>query len=302
VNPEINDIFLASLILLNMACWLELFTTVGGPLKRVLCFVWVMLITNTLLVCLWISILQVINLQSIQPLLDVCLRQLQHFMFTDVAATIRRDLLQVIEHMYVLFSGFLCYGMGVAYLKHKLLTDEERSLAIHNNSVESDISDLYESVRSFLSSFNGGAAFRGYGFEESIERILHRLSVPDLWLHPLYSTDYIEQLPKWKVCATMIVVDGNKALSDTESEFSDIDGLERICSCEQSEKPSYSLKTSDCAVCIRRYRCKEEVSCLPCGHTFHKNCIHTWLYRGDEERYHKCPVCRWPANLSKPCA
>lgn len=48
-----------------------------------------------------------------------------------------------------------------------------------------------------------------------------------------------------------------------------------------------ALADSCCAVCQDTYKEGETVCKLPCGHEYHKDCVHPWL-----ERHCTCPVCR----------
>jgi len=48
-----------------------------------------------------------------------------------------------------------------------------------------------------------------------------------------------------------------------------------------------ALAGSCCAVCQDTYKEGETVCKLPCGHEYHKDCVHPWL-----ERHCTCPVCR----------
>ncbi|KAM3358937.1 E3 ubiquitin-protein ligase like [Capsicum galapagoense] len=45
-------------------------------------------------------------------------------------------------------------------------------------------------------------------------------------------------------------------------------------------------RNDDCVICLENIG-KEEVSCLPCSHLFHGDCIMDWLEIG-----HCCPICR----------
>jgi len=47
------------------------------------------------------------------------------------------------------------------------------------------------------------------------------------------------------------------------------------------------LADQQCAICQDKFLAKEEVTCLPCDHTYHKDCVVPWL-----SRHCTCPVCR----------
>jgi len=42
-----------------------------------------------------------------------------------------------------------------------------------------------------------------------------------------------------------------------------------------------------CVICQDNYKSGERVGILSCGHTYHKDCIYTWL---DHQK--TCPLCR----------
>ena len=58
----------------------------------------------------------------------------------------------------------------------------------------------------------------------------------------------------------------------------------------------FVLKTKDlsanniqpCSVCLENYKCRQHSQELPCGHVFHKVCIHKWFTKYNRT----CPVCR----------
>ncbi|KAG6512018.1 RING-H2 finger protein ATL46-like [Zingiber officinale] len=55
--------------------------------------------------------------------------------------------------------------------------------------------------------------------------------------------------------------------------------------------------SSDCAVCLSRFRPGDELRLLPaCRHAFHSPCIDTWL----RSPAASCPLCRSPVHLPSP--
>jgi len=63
-----------------------------------------------------------------------------------------------------------------------------------------------------------------------------------------------------------------------------IDMLPTSCLTKASAE---ALADSCCAVCQDNYKVGDTVCKLPCGHEYHKDCVHPWL-----ERHCTCPVCR----------
>lgn len=56
------------------------------------------------------------------------------------------------------------------------------------------------------------------------------------------------------------------------------------------------LENNQCVICLDDYNNGVWLCGLPCGHSFHQSCIHTWLNRDN----HYCPVCRWTSYTPKP--
>ncbi|XP_002160354.3 E3 ubiquitin-protein ligase RNF103 [Hydra vulgaris] len=302
LHPELNDIFIFSVILFNMACWLEIFLQKGGPIRRIIYYIWGCLITNIVLVSLWIFIIQVINLPQVQPITDIFLKALQYLMFSDVAATIRQDFLQVMQHLYIATFGFFFYGVILGYLRYKFLNHEENESGSLVTILLNDFQDLNNMMTSLFSYIT--PRFQVFLFDDSIDRVLQRLSTPDLWLHPLNSLNYIQDLPSWKFSASPLY-NNNISCSDeckckhadkVQCNFGSIRFTKSKCSFED-EIRKYGYSVNECVICMEQFKCYEIVTGLPCLHIFHKFCIYNWLVL--ENSKHRCPVCRWPARLQK---
>ena len=54
---------------------------------------------------------------------------------------------------------------------------------------------------------------------------------------------------------------------------------------------------NNCVICFEQLKKGKNTIKLPCNHSFHKNCIHTWLKRDSK---HTCPVCRTICSIDKP--
>ncbi|WOH06460.1 hypothetical protein DCAR_0625887 [Daucus carota subsp. sativus] len=48
-----------------------------------------------------------------------------------------------------------------------------------------------------------------------------------------------------------------------------------------------------CVICQEEYHDGEKVTCMPCLHMFHKDCITKWLLRS-----HLCPICKFQMPTS----
>lgn len=74
LHPEVNDLFLLSLILINVICWLEGFIAQGSILKRLGSLLWHIGKWNFLLILLWLPILGLFQLPYMDQVLHYCLQ------------------------------------------------------------------------------------------------------------------------------------------------------------------------------------------------------------------------------------
>ena len=51
--------------------------------------------------------------------------------------------------------------------------------------------------------------------------------------------------------------------------------IERVCKNGIYDE-SYQAY-SKCGVCKNNFRAREEITVLPCGHVYHKNCVYNWF-------------------------
>lgn len=141
-------------------------------------------------------------------------------------------------------------------------------------------------------------------------RWIEQLATPiSLWLQPLVSNDYIDQLPVWKHSSQHSSDDDDDDVSSgrcsplTEppritSGFHHklLRCIRRVLARRRSpfryldRAPAGMRITSTCSICLERYKPNADVCGLPCHHVFHRNCILSWLPDN-----HACPMCRWPS-------
>ena len=291
--PEANDIFLLMLVFINLCCLFELFVQKGGPLRRLICFTWIAFISNSLLIFTWLPIMRVLQFPETGPLIEFLLKVLQAAMFSEVAAMVRKDVLLLSQHIGVFCVGLVLYGSAVGYLRFII---SNRGLP-RPTLISLWVDDVNE-IKEFFHSLVTLAAPPLFYFdlEERLENLLQRLSMPDLWLHPLHSSQYVRHLICWKFCKRLCDSSNNK-----KTKLSTSKKCNEKCTCQlqKLELPKYAMQRADCVVCLENYNCGEIVKLLPCGHCFHKGCIDCWLLKSCEYNNRKCPVCRWPANKQK---
>ena len=367
-HPEVNDIFLLSLVIVNLSCWLELFIVQGTIFRRLGRLLWCIGKWNCMLILLWLPLLGLIQLPFIDKTLAYILWALRLVSSSDTACLLRADWLWLSSlHFSVIFITFLVYALIVGYVHYKFIP--ERPEADNNNNTASFWESNWDSYLA-PATLTRPWMPRDLDMEVGIELLIERLAV--------ISTDYIKQLPVWKYTGlnydSDVCSDGDGARSESDPEDHSNIGKQPLmfmcekcralqnkdnkksaaeqmrenaesemacakflmdgdykCQChldsgqghghtrgrsrsprhsrfkqkkESAEKdddtegvPPGMLPTSECVVCLERYRYGVLLCGLPCGHSFHQNCIVNWLSRDN----HCCPVCRWPPYKAKPC-
>lgn len=82
------------------------------------------------------------------------------------------------------------------------------------------------------------------------------------------------------------------SLVDSFNGFTDVFGVAPAVLDLLQEKPCYCFNDSMCGICLSNYKVGEFEIELPCSHSFHGECIKTWLVRNGT-----CPLCRADINL-----
>ncbi|XVF85978.1 hypothetical protein PTKIN_Ptkin17bG0160300 [Pterospermum kingtungense] len=84
----------------------------------------------------------------------------------------------------------------------------------------------------------------------------------------------------------------NRALSESALEF-EASNYGMVAAKESSvkkmlNKVNVKVRDQDCMICLDELEVGLVASRMPCSHTFHDNCIKTWL-----KQSHYCPICRF---------
>ena len=422
LHPEVNDLFLLSLILVNVACWFELVTTHGNLFCRIGNTLWCIVKWNCILILLWLPILGLFQLPYMNLLLNYVLKVLRLLSTTHVSASLRLDWLWILSgHLVFLVTTFILYMASVGLLHYWYGGDDDEADFVNNNNYDwwnfnwdGYMNHLFRP----MATLTRPMGTQNMDLEVGMELLIERLAVPNFWLRPMISSDYLKELPVWRytghavdsdICSdteytksdgeeatTSSFLDGpSRSLSlDSIRKLPDIFTCEKCralqkekenmhksqeeleqeraenvsvcakflmdgdykCSCtchkgspkkskHSSRNPNRSpakirarslspehigamnsrdigqgqcegyrgsgydaeelsahwppgiLPTSDCVICLESYKNNVTLCGLPCGHSFHQQCIMGWLSRDN----HCCPVCRWPTYKAKPC-
>ena len=203
LQPEVNDVFLFSLVLVNVMCWFELVLASGNLFKRLGSLLWHICKWNCLLILLCFPVLGVFQLPYMDMVLDGALKVLRIISTSWFASAVRADWLTY----YCSNIPFLCVIFAVYAVIVGLLHYKYRCI---NPTVPSD--DQEQNGRSRLNwdtyanflfrPMSGGVPFmpstNELEMDVGMEMLMEQLSLPNIWLGPMISTDYLKDLPVWK--------------------------------------------------------------------------------------------------------
>ena len=293
LHPEVNDVFVAVLTVVNLGCVLELFLVQGGALKRLFRFFCLIAFCNTSLIVLCLPVVGLFQLSLFEPVLQLGLQLCRHVTTSSLASILRRDFLFCMEHKCLVLLGYAGFGLIISWITHKYKcysgTVNEDPDNRPDDWITQDLNYFQHAFQTFPSLWRPQTEYSG--LEDGIEWLVRRLAIPDLWLYPIVPTDYIRCLPTWKFatkrgCRQNIQKTGHATVG-------------QVC-CENSHVPEGMVACHECSICLEVFGADCILLGLPCGHSFHRNCIEAWLYGGSTSSHHCCPVCRWPAYKLKP--
>lgn len=325
VQPEVNDLFVLSLVMVNLMAWMDLFITQGATIKRFVVLISTLGTYNSLLIISWLPILGFLQLPYLDNFYEYSLKLLRYADTTTLASWVRADWTFYSSHPALFLSTYLAHGLLIDYFEKKRRCGNEDQNA---NNLEW-LSSLWDWYTSYL--VHPIASFQNESdWDDDPNFLLERLAFPDLWLRPLVPIDYIKNLPTWRFRCTK---SGGTTRMDQDNPTNKIDHLSFVepgseqqkqgynsewahtskessvgkrsqdsgsCGEEQdtdwSQWPSGMLHCTECVVCLENFETECLVMGLPCGHVFHQQCIVVWLAGGQ----HCCPVCRWPSYKKRP--
>nr|XP_046180316.1 E3 ubiquitin-protein ligase RNF103 [Oncorhynchus gorbuscha] len=336
VQPEVNDLFVLSLVMVNLMAWLDLFITQGATIKRFVVLISTLGTYNSLLIISWLPILGFLQLPYLEGFYDYSLKLLRYADTTTIASWVRTDWTFYSSHPALFLSTYLAHGLLIDYFEKKRRCNNEEE---NPNNLEW-LSSLWDWYTSYL--VHPITSFHNFpnesDWDDDPNFLLERLAFPDLWLHPLIPIDYINNLPTWRFKCTQVCGPNSEENSgrDLDSNIQNTTGRqtqglnseheehgcgkERACaadSCCHSENggdvpcmkreaqeqqadwsqwPSDMIHCTECVVCLENFETDCIVMGLPCAHVFHQQCIVVWLAGGQ----HCCPVCRGPSYKRKP--
>ncbi|XP_053314118.1 E3 ubiquitin-protein ligase RNF103 isoform X1 [Spea bombifrons] len=197
LQPEVNDLFVLSLVLVNLMAWMDLFITQGATIKRFVVLISTLGTYNSLLIISWLPVLGFLQLPYLDSFYEYSLKLLRYSNTTTLASWVRADWMFYSSHPALFLGTYLGHGLLIDYFEKKRRRNNNAD-EVNANNLEW-LSSLWDWYTSYL--FHPIASFHHFpinsDWDDDPDLILERLAFPDLWLHPLIPTDYIKSLPTW---------------------------------------------------------------------------------------------------------
>ncbi|XP_047440888.1 E3 ubiquitin-protein ligase RNF103 [Mugil cephalus] len=200
VQPEVNDVFVLSLVLINLLAWMDLFITQGATVKRFVVLIRTLGTYNSVLLVSWLPILALLQLPYLDALYGYSLKLLRYADTTTLASLVRADWTFYSSHPALFLSTYLAHGLLVDYFEKKRRCGA-RSQEDSTTNLEW-LASLWDWYTSYL--LHPIASLQQFpsdhsDWEDDPTFLFERLAFPDLWLRPLVNMDYIKALPTWKL-------------------------------------------------------------------------------------------------------
>ncbi|KAK9509479.1 hypothetical protein O3M35_006789 [Rhynocoris fuscipes] len=282
IQPELNDFFVCSLVLINMLavfyflqvcrsdCWWRLVAT---SLCTVILF-------NLLLFTLWLVLIAALRWPLTASIYNYCIYTVRVISLSETGSLIRSDWIRLLKSYWIFICSVFAFGI---FARHNVPANRNES-----GSSWWEIDCLFSSrpQAQLLSTIAGLDAETGV--------LIERLANPALWLEPSLSHQYATLLPvhRYRPAQRKLIKKDSPEALQTVMDTDD-DNVVSLLS--RKDLMFDSKDVSECAICLERYKCGVLLCTLPCSHNYHQTCILTWLYRDN----HHCPICRWPAYKNK---
>ncbi|XP_034399382.1 E3 ubiquitin-protein ligase RNF103 [Cyclopterus lumpus] len=336
IQPEVNDLFVLSLVLINLLAWMDLFITQGATVKRFVVLIRTLGTYNSILLGSWLPVLALLQLPYLETLYGCSLKLLRYTDTTTLASLVRADWTFYSSHPALFLSTYLAHGLLVDYFEKKRrcgIRSQEDSTT--NLEWLASLWDWYTSYLLHPIASLQQVPSDHSDWDDDHNFLLERLAFPDLWLRPLVNVDYINALPTWRFRA--VGEDTGEGDEETDGLHSDTESREQMDSPPHSssqECNNMDASSSCQSFCCRHGNrgspsangslkdgCPCDWSVWPCGVLHCSECVVCLENFVGEELLmglpcghafhqhcivvwlaagrHCCPVCRWPSYKKK---
>nr|XP_046261644.1 E3 ubiquitin-protein ligase RNF103 isoform X2 [Scatophagus argus] len=266
VQPEVNDLFVLSLVLINLLAWMDLFITQGATVKRFVVLIRTLGTYNSILLVSWLPVLALLQLPYLDTLYGYSLKLLRYADTTTLASLVRADWTFYSSHPALFLSTYLAHGLLVDYFEKKRRCGI-RSQEDNTTNLEwlASLWDWYTSYLLHPITSLQQVPSDHSDWEDDPNFLFERLAFPDLWLRPLVNMDYIKVLPTWRFRAVGqhgSEGSGVKLDEETDSSHSDTESRKNTKSspADPNSRPSHICKRT------KRSLCKQSNTSQLCVH------------------------------------
>ncbi|XP_035226789.1 E3 ubiquitin-protein ligase RNF103-like isoform X2 [Stegodyphus dumicola] len=196
--PEVNDVFLWSLLLINALASFELFFMYSQVWKHFLLYVVCIVKYNCLLFLFWLTILALYQFPFTLTCTHVLLKFLRIVSGSYIATVLRSDYKNFYSYTFLLVT-FVMFASIAGFLLRKFNWIAEDNSAFFSNwwFVPREGFPMTYFFRP-MATLTRPLTSQDMDLEVGMELLIERLAVPNLWLQPVISMDYIKDLPVWK--------------------------------------------------------------------------------------------------------
>lgn len=290
VQPEVNDLFVLSLLLINLLAWTDLFLTQGATVKRFVVLIRTLGTYNSVLLLSWLPVLALLQLPYLDFFYSYSLKLLRLADTSRLGSVVRADWTFYSSHPALFLSMYLATGLLLDYCEKRRRCQQG---VLEDSTNLEWLASLWDWYSSYLLHPRASLSDQSE-WDDHTNFLFERLAFPDLWLRPLVNFDYVKFLPTWRFKSGP----AEEAFGSSGDRSSDSESDDSVLLSDWSSWPQDMLRCSECVVCLEQFVNEEVLMGLPCGHAFHHSCIVVWLAEGQ----HCCPVCRWASYKKKRAA
>ncbi|XP_054720256.1 E3 ubiquitin-protein ligase RNF103-like [Uloborus diversus] len=242
--PEMNDVFLWTLLLINALASFELFFMYSQVWKHFLFYVVCVVKYNSLLFLSWLLILALYQFPVMLTCTDALLKCLRFISGSNVASVLRSDYKNFYSYTFLLVT-FIVFASVAGFLLKKLKWVQEEDSYLFSNwwFVPRDSFVTAYFFRP-MASLTRPATSQELDLEVGMELLIERLAVPNLWLQPVISMDYIKDLPVWKYQGWCEADDANEESKNSTLLYSDDESANASSFQNNIETPVPNSQTS----------------------------------------------------------
>lgn len=245
MQPEMNDVFIISLILINLLTCLRIFQIIQNIssldtwFRDAVRIIWTAVSLNFWLLSVWVILVGIVQWQLVNYVCHFITKLLQMVVLTEVGSLMISDYLLLYDCPMLFCISFLSYLLIWRKFDRYLLSSSLGGLGDNNEMIGSTVeTNVIDDQNNWwgdmlpFESFFLDSLFRSRQFspldeevEDRIDDIVSRLRIPSFWLQPAIPKDYIKDLPVWMYNNNNNNDEDSSSSSQTDDEM---DAIKRL--------------------------------------------------------------------------